>query len=84
MSRKRRLAIIFSIVSMLALLLVTYNLVGQASPETNTNPENQDPGNTDITNGGKLFVVPEAPLGTLGLICSCGLALGIFALKKRK
>ena len=84
MSRKRRLTIIFAIISLLAMLLITFNLTGQASPNINTGPEDQGPDNLDIPDGGKLFVVPEAPLGTLGLLCSCGLALGLFAIKRRR
>ena len=65
------------------MLLVTYNLAGQANASDNTNLDDET-GNTDITNGGKLFVVPESPLGTFGLVCSCSLALALFALRRRK
>jgi cytoskeletal protein RodZ len=54
----------------------------QGSPNPSTSPlldntQNETPHNTN-------FVVPENPLGTIGIITSIATALGIFAIKQRR
>lgn len=82
MQRKYRFATIAGIIFILAIILFAYNLtVSQAgSPPL----ENEIPDNPDILNGDSMFVLPESPIGTFGMVCSCALALGLFAITKRR
>ena len=82
MQRKYRFAAIFGIIFVLALLLFTYNL-SLAQPQGDDNgPEL--PENPQLMGDGSLFVVPESPLGTFGIVVSCALALGLFAMRTKR
>lgn len=54
----------------------------QGSPSPSPSPTSDDPQNE--VPPGTTFVVPESPLGTIGIITAIATALGIFAIKQRK
>ena len=84
MPRKYLLTTTFTIICLIAILLFAYNLMLQPKIGDNPEAQNEGPDNTDIMNGGNMFVIPESPLGTFGIISISTLALGLFALKKRR
>ena len=85
MQRKYRFVTIAGIVSILVIVLYAYNLTaGQPVLGSSSPLENENPDNLEILNEENMFVVPESPLGTFGIVCSCALALGLFAIKKRR
>jgi len=81
MQRKYRFAAIAGIIAILSIILFAYNLtagqpvLGETSPLESENPD---------IDGGSMFVVPESPIGTFGMLCSCALALGLFAIRTRR
>ena len=82
MKRKYRFATIFGIIFIIAMLLFSYNL-SAAKPQVDDNgPEIPD--KPPIMGDGNLFVVPESPLGTFGIVISCALALGLFAMRTKR
>lgn len=85
MSRKKTLlATLFVLICLISIVAFAYNLTVQSTPTDNTGPENETPPNTEILDRDELFVVPESPLGTLGLVSTAAIAFGLYALKKRK
>jgi cytoskeletal protein RodZ len=54
----------------------------QDSPNPSRSPTSGDPQNE--VPPGTTFVVPESPLGTIGIITATVTALGIFTIKQRK
>ena len=82
MQRKYKFATIAAIISILSIVLFAYNLTAAQPNQGNTLPLEDE--NPDLINGGSMFVVPESPLGTFGMVCSCALALGLFAIRKRR
>jgi hypothetical protein len=91
MSRRRLLAILFALICLIAILLLAINVYLQAGAE---NPENltgdipleTEPPTEDLNSGdGNLFVIPESPIGTVGLVAASAIAFGLFMLlNKRK
>ena len=83
MSKKKTLLLLLAIICVAIILAYTMNL-NSASPNT---PENQSGNHSETseqeTPEGPMFVVPENPLGTLGLISAFVVAFGVFALKKK-
>jgi hypothetical protein len=59
---------------------------GESSTGTSTGSSTDSEGKTSLDSElepeGELFVVPEAPLGTLGIMSAFAVALGVFLLKK--
>ncbi len=52
------------------------------SPSPSSSPSSNPNGNQEEAPPSDLFVVPESPLGTLGLLSAVAVAFGIFALRK--
>jgi len=97
MSRKRLLTIIFTIICLLAILLFVYSFTYQMPHDSETPPQDVGDGispktetstqpntNGGTTNDGNLFVIPESPVGTLGLVSAVAIAFGLFALLKKR
>ena len=81
MSRKRLLIIIITIVCVLLILIAAYN-INTNTPKTSENPP---PNNSPEENlPESIFVIPENPVGTLGLISAIATALAVFAIANKR
>jgi hypothetical protein len=85
MSRKKKLlTTLFAIICLISIFTLAYNLTVQSTPTETTGPENETPLNSKPLERDDLFVAPESPLGTLGLVSTSAIAFGLYALKKRR
>ncbi|MGB9959789.1 MAG: hypothetical protein ACPLKQ_04640 [Candidatus Bathyarchaeales archaeon] len=83
--------IVICLIIALSYLLFTYTGKSQmqenpiANPDNNPKPDSPSNGDLGGTNPpGETLVVPEVPLGVLGSISALAIALGIFALTKKR
>lgn len=81
MSKRRKiLAFLIVLLAAFVLLVVVYDPFPH-NPNTNRVPTaNGSPDNTNVPK----FVVPESPLGTLGILAAFAAALGAFGLLKKR
>ena len=80
--RRRKLALLgLTIIFLISMLIVVYALGNNPTQP----PEELPPANSlneEIPDS--IFVVPESPIGTLGLLAAMAIALGIFVTIKTK
>lgn len=79
--RKKLLAILLLL---LFGILFTVFLVNELSKPGNSNPPNDNPPIDNTSNNPPELVIPESPIGTVGLVVAFTAALSIFALFKRR
>lgn len=85
MSRKKKsLALLAALLALLALLLVLYRLNFAQNTVANNSEEIQAQDDTQDEPKGPVLVVPENPLGIIGLMSAFAAGLGIFGITKRK
>jgi hypothetical protein len=93
MERKRKKSLLllsFLILALISVFILTVLNSPQNAPVTSGSPEEDpdvSPENVDKpqpTPSGPVFVIPENPLGTTGVLIASTLAILIFALKKKK
>ena len=92
MKRKRLVAIVFFLVFLF--LIVSYVGYYKGPTQTENPPLNNPPESVpqdnppesvpDLLHDAPEFIVPESPLGTIGLISAFAAALGIFAITKKR
>ena len=81
MSKKILLVISLAIVCISLILVVSYNLYYNGVAK---NSENQPQNNPSDLPEGPEFVIPESPIGTLGLMSALAAAFGIFAIANKR
>ena len=81
MTRKKTFAAILLLLCLLIIPVTLYTLTLSGAASRNENEITDD---LDDIEGGSMFVVPEIPIGTLGLLSSSIAALGLFALFNRR
>ena len=81
MTRKKTFAAVLLLLCLLIIPVALYTLTLSGAASRN---ENEIPDDLDDIEGGSMFVVPEIPIGTLGLLSSSITALGLFALYNRR
>jgi hypothetical protein len=84
---KRKLILSAIIVLIFVGIIMTFTLYFTNKPSaavaTPDNLLSENPGNPQSSDA-PVFVIPENPLGTIGLISGLVVAFGIFALRKRQ
>jgi len=81
MSKKILLAISLALVCLSLILVVSYNLYYNGVAK---NSESQPQVNPSDLPEGPEFVIPEGPIGTLGLVSALAAAFGIFAVANKR
>lgn len=81
MSKKMLLAISLALVCLSLILVVSYNLYYNGVAK---NSESQPQDNPSDLPEGPEFVIPEGPIGTLGLVSALAAAFGIFAVANKR
>ena len=81
MSKKILLAISLALVCLSLILVVSYNLYYNGVAK---NSESQPQDNPSDLPEGPEFVIPEGPIGTLGLVSALAAAFGIFAVANKR
>ena len=81
MSKKMLLAISLALVCLSLILVVSYNLYYNGVAK---NSESQPQDNPSDLPEGPEFVIPEGPIGTLGLVSALAAAFGIFAVASKR
>jgi hypothetical protein len=79
MSKRKTLLILLTII---CLVIVVLSTIYNYSPTQAT--QEDEPQSNTLPSEGPEFVVPESPMGTIGLISALAAASAIFALKKKK
>ena len=81
MSRKILSIISLALVCISQILVVSYNLhYNNIAKSSESQPQNNPP---DLPEGPE-FVIPESPIGTLGLISALAAGFGMFAIMKKR
>jgi len=80
MSRKSLLIILLAVVSIFLILIVSYGFNNNIAKSSENSPQNNPPESPEEP----LFVIPENPVGTLGMISALAAAFVIFASIKKK
>lgn len=78
MSSRKLLILIVGVFCVISVVIYYMNYGNL--PQNEGNQPLSDPNTPE----GSVFVIPESPLGTLGLISALAAALGLFALGKKK
>ena len=81
MTRKKTFVAILLLLCLLIIPVALYTLAPSGAASSN---DDEIPDDLDDIEGGRLFVVPEIPIGTLGLVSASISALGLFALLNRR
>jgi hypothetical protein len=85
MSRKKKsLALLATLLALLALLLMLYRLNFAQNSAAKDSEEIQPQNDTQDKPKGPILVVPENPLGIIGLMTAFAAGLGIFGITKKK
>jgi hypothetical protein len=84
MSRKKISLIILTLLTFAIIIggTISYRAATSGDPN-NSNTDTQDSSLTYASPEGPLLVIPEAPLGIIGLFSACLLGLTLYSVRKR-